>query len=897
MTPRFALLLSSDGIRLLHRVPEGWNRVGNVPLETDDLPGALAKLRADGLTLEPEGLTTKLVIPEDQIRFMSLEGAQTSVADVRQALDGATPYAVDDLSIDFDRSGGMTHIAAVARETLAEAEAFALDHDFNPVCFVAVPPPGTFVSEVFFGPTQSASGNLAERSSQPVEETGIADLTAKTPGKEAATDTVLPEPPQDPVADTPDAADTTDAPAPEISSDDPPLFTARSRPVSGAMAAAAMPGGAAPGDTTPATAHDPARAAGPAMPVSPAPSEQTDRTEPKQVQKPALTATRATPVAGAPEEPLFTRRKEPPPPIAGKGKAASPIALRAEAPSAPDAVPAMVAAPRAPQAPQPTTKPAQETPDALAGLAPARSGKPRFLGLILTAVLLVVLLIMGFWASTLPDEGIAWLWGDQEEVAAAHATAQETSDETDIAAVAPALQPATPEAIPAPSALTDAPTPELLATPALPVVRAPTTGVLTPAEADRIYAATGVYQRAPRLPVTPRTTIEEARRPVPVALTSMSWNTAPALPDPTQTAPDPVIAAQVDPPAADVVFARDLRGRILATPTGTIVPSGAIVYAGAPDIRPQVRPGTPTQTPTSTTATTDPDAPETVRLIAGTPPVQPRARPADLATVLTQDPQIAAVPDLRPVVRPGDVAPAQAEEADTSDPASPEVTETDAATPTVITGAPDLRPTLRPASFASRSPVVAVPIDPRVADARPALRPEGLAPAGPESDPTPDINAIAAAIASAAPQSAFSNRTARAVGIAPRPATRPRNFDQVVARATAAPVQRQTAAVVQRPATTPQVAAPAVVAPTGPVPGGVARAATQENAIRLRDMNLVGVYGRPNARRALVRLGNGRYVKVEVGSALDGGRVTAIGDSALNFVKRGRTYALQLPTG
>ncbi len=69
------------------------------------------------------------------------------------------------------------------------------------------------------------------------------------------------------------------------------------------------------------------------------------------------------------------------------------------------------------------------------------------------------------------------------------------------------------------------------------------------------------------------------------------------------------------------------------------------------------------------------------------------------------------------------------------------------------------------------------------------------------------------------------------------------------------------------------------------------------NAIRLRDVNLIGVYGSPNNRRALVRLRNGNYVKVEIGSSLDGGRVTAIGDSALNYVKRGKTIALELPTG
>ena len=79
--------------------------------------------------------------------------------------------------------------------------------------------------------------------------------------------------------------------------------------------------------------------------------------------------------------------------------------------------------------------------------------------------------------------------------------------------------------------------------------------------------------------------------------------------------------------------------------------------------------------------------------------------------------------------------------------------------------------------------------------------------------------------------------------------------------------------------------------------GGVARAATQDSAIRLRDINLIGVYGQPSARRALVRLGNGQFVRVQVGSDLDGGQVTAIGENALNYVKRGTTYALQIPQG
>jgi hypothetical protein len=129
--------------------------------------------------------------------------------------------------------------------------------------------------------------------------------------------------------------------------------------------------------------------------------------------------------------------------------------------------------------------------------------------------------------------------------------------------------------------------------------------------------------------------------------------------------------------------------------------------------------------------------------------------------------------------------------------------------------------------------------------------------------------------------------TPQAVGTSIRPTPRPRNFASVVAAAR------------ERQASQPAPAAAAPVAPQNyaPVPGGVAVAATQEGAIRLRDLNLIGIYGRPNAPRALVRLSNGRYAHVEVGSSLDGGQVTAIGNGVLNYVKRGRTIVLGLPGG
>ncbi|PKP79833.1 MAG: hypothetical protein CVT80_14550 [Alphaproteobacteria bacterium HGW-Alphaproteobacteria-2] len=80
-----------------------------------------------------------------------------------------------------------------------------------------------------------------------------------------------------------------------------------------------------------------------------------------------------------------------------------------------------------------------------------------------------------------------------------------------------------------------------------------------------------------------------------------------------------------------------------------------------------------------------------------------------------------------------------------------------------------------------------------------------------------------------------------------------------------------------------------------PTRASVARAATEEGQIALRKINLVGVYGAPGDRRALVRLGNGRYVKIEVGDELDGGRVAAIGERDITYVKRGEALRLAMP--
>ena len=129
--------------------------------------------------------------------------------------------------------------------------------------------------------------------------------------------------------------------------------------------------------------------------------------------------------------------------------------------------------------------------------------------------------------------------------------------------------------------------------------------------------------------------------------------------------------------------------------------------------------------------------------------------------------------------------------------------------------------------------------------------------------------------------------TAQAVATSVQPRLRPSNFANIVSRA-----QKNTAA---QPAAA--AAAPATVTPAIPTSASVARQATRENALNLRKINLIGVFGTPADRRALVRLASGAYRNVKVGDRLDGGRVVAIGDSQLRYEKRGRNLTLKLPNG
>ena len=214
--------------------------------------------------------------------------------------------------------------------------------------------------------------------------------------------------------------------------------------------------------------------------------------------------------------------------------------------------------------------------------------------------------------------------------------------------------------------------------------------------------------------------------------------------------------------------------------------------------------------------------------------------------------------------------------------------DTDATPPEAEARAPlaDLRPRARPQNLVEQNERATLGGLSRseLATYRPRLRPpapQDLAAPLPEEQTPPEETAPAVA---ALPQ----------VDPVLRPATRPRNFDRIVARTER---RENRGSTVDTSGARVASVAPRTVAPSIPSSASVTRAATEQNAINLRRVNLIGVYGTPSDRRALVRLANGRYQKVQVGDRVDGGRVSAIGDSELRYQKGGRNVVLKMPSG
>ncbi len=224
MKPTFALNITDEAIGLLHRTSKGWTPVGEVSFAEPDLAEALGYLRKTALGVSPRGISTKLVIPNSQILYAELDAPgpdeASRLAQIRAGLEGRTPYDVADLVFDWQATGTTVQVAVVARETLAEAEAFAAEHRLNPMSFVAIPD-GAFTGEPFFGPTGFAATQLSDGETVDRDRDAIVIRARELPKAENVTPD--PAPVADAVPEPVSETTAQDLPAQEVAEAEPAL--------------------------------------------------------------------------------------------------------------------------------------------------------------------------------------------------------------------------------------------------------------------------------------------------------------------------------------------------------------------------------------------------------------------------------------------------------------------------------------------------------------------------------------------------------------------------------------------------------------------------------------------------------------------------------------------------
>lgn len=922
MKPDFALTLSFEGISLLRRVPGGWARLGEVALDDPDLPGALARLRARADALSERGGEVKLILPNEQIKYLSLEddGARSDALQdrIKAALDGTTPYAVSDLSFDWEVAGGKVHVAAVANETLDEAEAFAKGHHFEPVCFAARAPEGSFAGEVFFGAAASWSGPAPERDAAALKEVEAPPETEArgATGNETAPAPESGQPPASPDGGQPPASPQgraaegegaaraeTDAPgaeagrrAPEAEKADPDISRnearkaedeagdetdavarqfvdradAASRKAALTATAAPPPRLAVAADAPPVPEPGGDAAPGNAPEDRPAEPDAPDRTDgAREGAAPAFTSIRAsreaparapgvTPTAPRPSEAAPRRMS-----LGGARKAARDIAapgLQLDPDGAPDEKTprkgfnffsrrknATTTAP--PEPPAPAARPPQ--PESGAGTvtqpgptrhdsSPARAAVARIAAMRAER---------RTGKPTPPATGHAGSGDAAIEDERQRMTVFGARSESRIGGKPRFLG--------------------LMLTAALLVFLlavAAWASVFLDDGLARFFRSSEAPRAVARLPEIERRALGgEARDETgPTQAGEASDLRIAALETGTiDDADAPAPLTPVTPPEA--LTPEEAASRYAATGIWQRAPSAPLeppmttlddLYVASIDRGVQ-----------QFDAVALPDAGalrnDEMYLTPPNPAAAGTRFALDPRGLVIATPEGAVNPDGVRVFagRPPVVPPPRPEDA-----ALPADPVEDAVADALRDRLRGMRPKARPADImeGNERALLGGRTRAELAALRPVARPASLKEA--EETAQPDATKLAVISSS-------------------KPITRPRNFARIVERARAArPEVTQVAAV-----------APRTVQPRIPSTANVAKQATVKNAINLRRINLIGVYGKPSSRRALVRLSNGRYRKVKVGDRLDGGRVAAIGNSELRYTKNGRNIVLDMP--
>lgn len=796
MKPKFALNLSHEGIVLLHLSSGGkWTIVGEVALDDPNLSENLSFLRSTGVALEGKGFGSKLIIPESQILFTKVTAPGPDDAARREqiaaALVGQTPYDVKDLAFDWHGDGDEIDVAVVARETLDEAEEFAVDHRFNPLSFVAQTTLDGAPWEPFFGRSDYSYAFLdhdvdvrdeadtvlepAARKQPVSPDLFDEDSDADTEPLAASSDGVI----DNIFAETEDGDDQDEAEpaAPELGAAEPAFTSRRSASSEIDLAAESLISRVSPRI---AISAEPAlEPASPELDLAPLIAERPERLAKPPKKRRALGLTKPL---GALFRKSGARIKQ----TAGTTLTVATAASRRGLASL-----ARKAKPK-PKADKPADFVTRE---GLANRTLVVLGGVAFL-------LLAVVLLVYFWVW--PSNQVSQTdFKDDRPTQEASLKVDENTGTHKIPVIRPerrsvyegkldpdADKPDTAQPVTSLSAeeLADIrasglpdPTHEELAE----GEEAQTEG-LDDATVAAEYAATGILIGLKELPIPIQA---EERDDIYVASVDrpLGANDATILPDFNTGVQDDQPHQRMSPLGPLVKFDLDPRGLVKATAEGALNPEGILVYFGKPSVVPPVKPKTEELVP-----------PDPLRALT------PKARPADLKT---------------------------------------------GADAIYVQG------TLTLAEL-------------RALRAKPRPESEQDLQTGEDHNPTE-----------------------LAVLTSFKPSHRPSDFASIVEKANAT----MTAANTSNDSTLEDNEPDTTSAPILPTRASVAKQATIKNALNPNNLNLIGVYGTPSKRRALLRLPSGRYVKVEIGDRVDGGRVAAIDVDSLSYVKSGRNRVLKIP--
>ena len=174
-SPRFALSLSFEGIGLEEYAKGASSKIAEAISDKDDFDQRMSELSRKAEAMSGDGLRVALILPNEQIKFVSIACPDdadpiTINEHILRTMDGATPYSMDELRFDHHLANGTLHVAAVALETLNEAEEFAKNYGFSALACIARTDADTFPTEVFFGLSDAPLGLMPRLSIEEPED-------------------------------------------------------------------------------------------------------------------------------------------------------------------------------------------------------------------------------------------------------------------------------------------------------------------------------------------------------------------------------------------------------------------------------------------------------------------------------------------------------------------------------------------------------------------------------------------------------------------------------------------------------------------------------------------------------------------------------------------------------